>query len=126
MAKEYAKHFYKSKEWKKCREAYYISQHGICERCGKPGEIVHHKIYITPGNINNPEVTLNFDNLELLCQDCHNKEHHSSNVTAEGLMFDGDGNLVREHQNTPPGSMNTFCRPRPNCGHSKTSERFHT
>ena len=40
-----------------------------------PGEIVHHKIALTPDNINDPSVSLSWDNLELLCRDCHGKEH---------------------------------------------------
>lgn len=53
---------------------------GLCERCRKkglivPGEIVHHKVYISPDNINDPAITLNPDNLELLCRDCHAEEH---------------------------------------------------
>lgn len=55
---------------------------------------MHHRIWLTPENINDPSVSLNFDNLELLCQDCHNKEHHGSEVVADGLMFDEEGNLV--------------------------------
>ena len=41
----------------------------------KPGELVHHKKPITPENITDPNVTLSFDNLELVCRDCHAKEH---------------------------------------------------
>lgn len=41
----------------------------------KPGEIVHHKIEIDPVTIENPEVALNFDNLVLLCRECHAEEH---------------------------------------------------
>ena len=40
-----------------------------------PGTQVHHKIRLTPFNINNPEITLSYKNLELLCDDCHEKEH---------------------------------------------------
>lgn len=50
------------------------------------GYIVHHKCYIDANNIYNPEVTLNFDNLELLCLDCHNKEHFAQN----DFTLDGD------------------------------------
>ncbi|MBE7145095.1 hypothetical protein BHL35_08985 [Bacillus cereus] len=39
----------------------------MCERCQSTGKIVHHKEYITPGSINDPEVTLSISNLELLC-----------------------------------------------------------
>ena len=104
MAKDFAKAFYRSKEWRKCREAYIQSVNGLCERClakGKlvPGYIVHHKIHLTPENINNPEITLNWDNLEYLCHDCHNKEHgvgKPAEVTREGLVFDEFGGLVKE------------------------------
>ena len=40
-----------------------------------PGEIVHHKIFLTPENIGNPAVTLAVENLELLCRDCHAAKH---------------------------------------------------
>lgn len=93
--KEWAKHFYKSKAWRECRDAYFVSRHGLCERCGQPGKIVHHKIYLTPENIDDPDVTLNWDNLELLCQTCHNAEHHSGDILPEGLRFDENGDLVR-------------------------------
>ncbi|MBN2796221.1 MAG: HNH endonuclease [Clostridia bacterium] len=76
--KEFARKFYKSKEWRDFREAYFISVHGICERCGDPGEEVHHQIYLTPGNINDPYITLNTDLVELLCKKCHNLEHVKS------------------------------------------------
>ena len=60
------------------------------------GYIVHHKVLLTPMNINNPDVTLNWKHLEYVCQDCHNKEHHGNGegVTAEGLIFDEYGELV--------------------------------
>ena len=36
------------------------------------GYIVHHKCYIDTSNVFDPNITLNFENLELLCLDCHN------------------------------------------------------
>ena len=97
MAKTYAKAFYNSKRWKTAQSIYKQMRFGICERCGKPcGTIVHHKIYIDENNINNPEVTLNFDNFELLCQDCHNHEHHSKHkATVDGLRFNAKGELIQ-------------------------------
>ena len=70
----------------------------MCERCKargiyKPGYIVHHKEYITPGNISNPNITLNLDNLEYVCEDCHNKEHHR-NDKKKRYAFDEAGNLI--------------------------------
>ena len=84
MAKEYAKGFYKSQAWQKCRESYIKYRGGLCERCLakgliKAGVIVHHKNYISADNIQDNEITTNFDNLELLCIDCHNKEHKKKN-----------------------------------------------
>lgn len=87
--------FYNSRAWKKTQAAFMASKHGICERCGDPARIVHHKEYITPENINDPAVTLSWDNLEALCQDCHNKEHFVADATAPGLMFDSSGNLIK-------------------------------
>lgn len=94
FVKAWARWFYKSKAWRRCRDAYFHARHGLCERCGAGGKIVHHKVHLTPENIHDPNVALNWDNFELVCQDCHNKEHHSSDVTADGLMFDEDGNLI--------------------------------
>ena len=78
--REFAESFYKSKTWQDCRAAYVKRVGGLCERCLArgmyvPGVIVHHKTHITPNNINDPAVTLNPDNLELLCRDCHGNEH---------------------------------------------------
>jgi 5-methylcytosine-specific restriction endonuclease McrA len=76
----YAERFYKSKTWQQCRAAYAKRVGGLCERCrahGRivPGVIVHHKIHITPENINDPNITLDFNNMELLCRDCHTLAH---------------------------------------------------
>lgn len=57
------------------------------------GDIVHHKEYITADKIFNPAVTINFDNLELLCIDCHNKEHIEKNI------FTTDGELKPREEN---------------------------
>lgn len=100
MAKEYALSFYRSKAWNDCRDGYIKSINGLCERCllkGQlsPGKVVHHKTYITPQNVNEPEITLGWDNLEYLCQDCHTKEHHVEGATGEGLVFNDQGELVK-------------------------------
>lgn len=86
--------FYHSSEWSKCRVAFLESRHFICERCGRFATIAHHKHYITPANVNDPRITLNWDNLECLCRDCHNKEHFGKGATAAGVAFDREGNLV--------------------------------
>lgn len=98
--KEYAEWFYKSTRWKKNRAAFLASKLYVCERCQNRngiGNIAHHKEYITPDNITDEEVTMNWDNLECLCQTCHNKEHHreEAEVIRDGLTFDSSGQLVR-------------------------------
>lgn len=78
--KEWAAEFYSSDAWKKTRRAYRKSVGGLCERCldrgeVRAGEIVHHIRHLTPENIHDPKVTLSWDNLQLLCRDCHAQIH---------------------------------------------------
>ena len=85
MAKPFARKFYSSKAWQDCRNAYAKKVHHLCENClrqgiYKPGEIVHHRIEISPLNIDKPEITLNQKNLELLCRDCHKMRHEHSGI----------------------------------------------
>ena len=77
--------FYTTWTWRKCRRAYAEAKGNLCERCLSKGIIepgskdrpleVHHKIPLTPDNMEDPKVALNWDNLELLCMNCHNEEH---------------------------------------------------
>ena len=96
MAKEYAKKFYNSKQWQSCRNGYKLSKFGICERCGCPNASdVHHKIELTEFNIDNPEISINFKNLELLCKPCHSLETNSKySPLQQGLSFDSNGDLI--------------------------------
>jgi len=96
MAQEFAKSFYDSATWRKCREAYITEQHGMCEQCTEPGLIVHHKILLTPENIHDTNITLNFDNLELLCLTCHNKTHGRGGtiLAPDDFEFDADGYII--------------------------------
>ncbi|MEO2848988.1 HNH endonuclease, partial [Lacticaseibacillus paracasei] len=56
---------------------------------------VHHKHYITADNINDPSITLNWDNLEYLCFDCHQEEHFEKTASVRSdVMFDAHGQLV--------------------------------
>lgn len=83
MARPFSYKFYKSAAWQQCRASFIAERMavdgGMCMRCHRePGYIVHHKIYLEPGNINDPEVSLNFDNLEYVCLSCHSEEHNGS------------------------------------------------
>lgn len=105
MAKEFAKGFYNSAAWKRCRLGYIQLRFGICEHCGKAigtHGIVHHKMPLTPQNINNPAITLNWDNFKYLCTECHNAVDVAGAVR-EDVMFDADGDLIsRPEQAKPP------------------------
>lgn len=99
MARPFAERFYHSKAWKRTRKAYFESVHGLCERCRErgevvPGVIVHHKVHLTPQNINDPAVSLSPLNLELLCRECH-AEAHAEREFRQRVAFDEDGNVVR-------------------------------
>lgn len=94
MARAFARTFYSSKAWKECAKSFLQSKSYLCERCGKPAAIAHHKTYLQLDNINNADIALNWANLEALCTDCHAAEH-SRAATAAGLMFDASGNLVK-------------------------------
>lgn len=86
MAQEFSKKFYKSNEWKIFRENYILektTEEGKikCEECGKeitePKERqLHHIHELTPLNIYDVNITMNADNILLLCQQCHNKKHN--------------------------------------------------
>ena len=98
--KEWARSFYKSSEWHKCRNAYIMKRVGIdggmCEECRDGlGFIVHHKRHLTPENVNDPEISLNEANLEYVCKKCHDafdghgiKRGHALKV---GVVFDPSG-----------------------------------
>jgi len=83
--------FYKSVPWQVAREIKIRDANGKCERCGALGEEVHHKIRLTVLNVINPEISLNQENLELLCKKCHNIEHKRF---SKQQQFDEDGNLI--------------------------------
>lgn len=97
MTTKFSKKLYNSKAWKQVRESYIFSKYGICERCGRPNaKQLHHKILLTPENINDPEITLDTMNLELLCNICHQLEHNRKySAIEEGLMFDNSGMIIQ-------------------------------
>ena len=72
--------FYSSRTWKNCRAAYIKSVGGLCERCAAKGIVsagteVHHRVRLTPQTVRDPRVALAWENLELLCEECHKREH---------------------------------------------------
>ena len=61
--------FYKSRQWHIARTVKIQNVNGKCERCGNVGQEVHHKISLTVENVKDALVSLNQDNLELLCRE---------------------------------------------------------
>ena len=95
--REFAREFYKSQSWLRCSRGFMQSKNYICERCGAPASICHHKKYLTPENINNPLIALNWNNLECLCQECHNIEHMQKHSK---VYFDESGQIERVRENS--------------------------
>lgn len=68
----------------------------MCEHCGGAGYIVDHIEELNANNIDDPEITLNHDNLQYLCLPCHNKKtFRKHEATRDDVMFDDNGNLVQ-------------------------------
>ena len=58
--------------------------------------IVHHIEYLDNSNVYDDSITLSEDNLEGLCKECHELEHHQDVSVRKDYMFDEDGNLVKK------------------------------
>ena len=56
--REFAKAFYESPAWRRTRAYILKRDAGLCVHCGEPGVIVHHKIELTPRNIDDPAIAL--------------------------------------------------------------------
>lgn len=98
MAREFAKAFYKSKLWQTTRMRALIRDGFTCRICGARATAVDHIKELTPENITDPNVSLNLDNLQSLCHDCHTvKTLEDKGVLLkdcdDDFYFDADGNL---------------------------------
>ncbi|MFC4389129.1 hypothetical protein ACFOZ1_15210 [Gracilibacillus marinus] len=72
--------FYTSEPWRGFRLNLIIERGNICERCGeriaRAKDIIgHHKIELTSENVHDYNISLNPKLIELVCFDCHNKDH---------------------------------------------------
>ena len=95
---KFAAGFYGSEAWKRCRAAYKASKRGLCEDCLKkglitPGTEVHHIRPLTPENLGNPEITLSWDNLALLCEECHDLRHEEMRGTSRRWRVSESGEV---------------------------------
>ena len=71
--------FYISAVWRRTRERALKQQHYECQRCKVKGRyeratVAHHRQYLR----RRPDLALDLDNLEALCDQCHYEEHHKN------------------------------------------------
>ena len=74
--------FYTTTAWRKCRAAVLAEHGGLCQICLSKGLIepavhVHHKVHLTPENVNDPRIALDSSNLIALCEECHAEQHRT-------------------------------------------------
>lgn len=76
--------FYCSKPWLNLSYMLKVKSGGKCNRCGFTAKtkeewallVAHHSpIELTEENVHDANIALNPDNTEIICLDCHNKEH---------------------------------------------------
>lgn len=92
--------FYHSMAWKRSRAAYIAYRKaidgGLCEVCHEQlGDTVHHKVWLTDANVDDPDIALSFGNYCLICRDCHAKEKDPNWTPIRRYTFDDDGNIVK-------------------------------
>ena len=88
MHETFANGFYRSRLWRNCRDQYAAANGGLCEHCLARGLItagreVHHKIHLTPANLTDPAIATNWENLELLCEECHRAQHVKTEIRTD-------------------------------------------
>jgi len=92
--------FYNSRRWRKTSKYIKTIKYGICEKCGGVGTEVHHIIHLNDANIDDYNISLNPDNLMLLCVPCHNKIHGGNKISDE-IEFDANGDVIPKKNNPP-------------------------
>ena len=95
---EAVEELYVSWKYRKCKKGFIKFKGGLCEECLKEGIInpgtkkqpleVHHKIPLTDENINDPSITMNWENMELLCKKHHDKKKEK-NIKRWSVLQDG-------------------------------------
>lgn len=101
--------FYCSKPWRTLAYNLKVERGGKCNRCGWQAItkedmsylIGHHTIELNEGNIDNAEIALNSKLIEIICSNCHNKEHrrfgHDKRVyVVWGSPLSGKSTAVRQ------------------------------
>lgn len=84
--------FYSSSLWQRNRLTFLQSKNFVCNRCKGVAILAHHKIELTEQNVNDFNISLAWDNLEALCNLCH-EQHHRIKTLKKGLYFDNNGDI---------------------------------
>jgi hypothetical protein len=107
--------FYNSSPWRDLAYRLKVERGGKCARCGETvidfslliGH--HYPVELTEENVDDASISLNPDNIEIVCHRCHNKEHrrdwhHTKQVyIIWGSPLSGKGTLLR--QLVKPGDL---------------------
>ena len=85
------KEFYWTKEWRIIRKVRRQKDNNECQRCMRagrytPADMVHHKKEVRQ----HPELALELDNTECLCNPCHNREHPEKLNGYQRRKFDNE------------------------------------
>lgn len=72
--------FYCSKPWRDLSYSLKVKVNGQCNRCKETildfsKLIGHHTVELNEDNVDNPDISLKPELIEIICHDCHNKEH---------------------------------------------------
>ena len=89
--------FYQSKEWVNLmrvirQERLNADGFNVCAYCGKPIAkkydcIGHHRIHLTPENVNDVSISLNPDNVDLVHARCHNRIHEKLGYSRKEIFL---------------------------------------
>ena len=82
--------FYTTRAWRKARDAVLKEHGGLCQICLSKGLIVpavhvHHKVHLTPENLDDPRVALDSSNLMALCEECHAEQHRTKRWRCDAM-----------------------------------------
>jgi hypothetical protein len=105
------KSFYDSAAWRNFRLQLINERHNKCEKCNRyiphsKDIIGHHKVELTPENVKDHSISLNPDLIEIICFECHNKEHKRFGFNMKktkavylvyGPPLSGKTSFVKEH-----------------------------
>lgn len=103
------KSFYAHESWQQFRVAIIAQRGPVCQKCNKviansSDCILHHIKELTPENVSDYNVSLNPENILVVCHDCHDKEHNRFGYQPEhkvyivfGAPLSGKTSFVREN-----------------------------